>query len=282
MKSKHLGKLILVGVTAICPAMMAETAGAQVGISVGFALPPPIVFAAPPELVVLPGSYVYVAPEIADDMYFVDGWWWRPWQGHWYRSHSYNTGWGYYGNEPSFYGNVNHGWRNNYRDRQWEGQSWNYERMPEQRVATNWSSWKSNNYWSSQQNWGVPGMKQQPRNLGQTHDAQRSDSRSVPQGQNSQYRGGQAATQATERRATQPHAATMTHRASQSQHRSAPPQAHQAQKIEHRGGQPQPHAQSQHTQQPASNKSGQSQGHGGKAKNQGHGSSGSGHGNGKQ
>ena len=35
---------------------------AQVGISVSIGLPPPIVFAAPPELIVIPETYVYVAP----------------------------------------------------------------------------------------------------------------------------------------------------------------------------------------------------------------------------
>ena len=44
-------------------------------------LPPPIPFAAPPELIVLPETYVYVAPDIDADIFFWNGWWWRPWEG---------------------------------------------------------------------------------------------------------------------------------------------------------------------------------------------------------
>ncbi|MCG7852783.1 MAG: hypothetical protein MIO92_09700, partial [Methanosarcinaceae archaeon] len=59
-------------------------------------LPPPIPFAAPPELIVLPETYVYVAPDIDVDLFFWNGWWWRPWEGRWFRSRNYNRDWGYY------------------------------------------------------------------------------------------------------------------------------------------------------------------------------------------
>ena len=65
---------------------------AQVDIRISFPLPPPIVFSAPPELIVLPDTYVYVAPDIDIDFYFWNGWWWRFWEGRWYRSRYYNRG----------------------------------------------------------------------------------------------------------------------------------------------------------------------------------------------
>ena len=89
---------------------------AQVDVRVSFPLPPPIVFAAPPELIVIPETYVYVAPDIDVDFYFWNGWWWRFWEGRWYRSRYYNRGWGYYNNVPSFYFDVDPGWREYYRD----------------------------------------------------------------------------------------------------------------------------------------------------------------------
>ncbi|MGA2527359.1 MAG: hypothetical protein ABSF79_12220, partial [Smithellaceae bacterium] len=64
---------------------------------VSIALPPPIVFAAPPELVVIPETNVYAVPDVDVDIFFYSGWWWRPWEGRWYRSRNYNSGWGYYG-----------------------------------------------------------------------------------------------------------------------------------------------------------------------------------------
>ena len=79
-------------------------------------LPPPIPFVAPPEMVVIPETYVYVAPDIDVDLFFWNGWWWRLWEDRWYRSHYYNRGWGYYNNVPSFYFDVDPGWRGYYRD----------------------------------------------------------------------------------------------------------------------------------------------------------------------
>ena len=80
-------RLILVGITGLWLSVLPIPAGAQVDVHVGIQLPPPLVFPAPPQVVVLPETYVYVVPDIDEDVFFVDGWWWRPWQGRWYRSH---------------------------------------------------------------------------------------------------------------------------------------------------------------------------------------------------
>jgi hypothetical protein len=79
---------------------------AEVSVHVGISLPPPIVFASPPELVVLPETYVYVVPDAEVDIFFYNGWWWRPWEGHWYRSRHYGSGWVYYRSVPSFYRGI--------------------------------------------------------------------------------------------------------------------------------------------------------------------------------
>ncbi|HYC56664.1 MAG TPA: hypothetical protein VEL28_17170 [Candidatus Binatia bacterium] len=171
MKTKYLGTRILLGVVILAEIAVATPAAAQLSVHVGIPLPPPIVFAGPPQVVVLPGHDIYVAPDIAEEVYFVDGFWWRPWQGRWYRSHAYDSGWAAYSSVPHFYGNVRQGWRDDYRNRRWEGQAWNYERMPHDRVEQNWSSWKSNNYWSSRQNWGVPGWKGGQRGNDSRHQA---------------------------------------------------------------------------------------------------------------
>jgi hypothetical protein len=99
--------------TLLCAVPLPAMARTSINVSIG--LPPPMVFARPPELVVLPGSYVYVAPDVAEDIYFHNGWWWRPWGGHWYRSRQYNSGWTYYRNVPAFYRGIPSGWRNDYR-----------------------------------------------------------------------------------------------------------------------------------------------------------------------
>ena len=47
---------------------------AQIDINVGISLPPPIVFQAPPEVIVMPDtSSVYVVPDINAEMFFWNG-----------------------------------------------------------------------------------------------------------------------------------------------------------------------------------------------------------------
>ena len=102
---------------------------AGVSVQIGIPLPPPIVFAGPPEVVLLPSTGVYVAPDLAVDLFFFDGWWWRPWEGRWYRSRNYRSGWSYYNSVPSFYGRVPSRWRDEYREHRWNGREWHYQRV---------------------------------------------------------------------------------------------------------------------------------------------------------
>jgi hypothetical protein len=240
---KHLKPQILVGIAFVC--VTAVPATAQITVQVGIPMPPPIVFAAPPQVVVLPGFDIYVAPDIAEEVYFVDGFWWRPWQGHWYRSHSYNGGWSSYSSVPSFYGHVRHDWRDDYRNHRWEGHSWNYERVPHDRVEQNWSSWKTSNHWQAQNNWGVPEM-----NGGQRSPQQAPASSRYEEPRHSGSHGHGSSPKASQHHSSSP-------RTAESQHHSAPAKT----ASHHDGGQP--HA-NQHAQQPGG----------------GHGAKGSDHGNG--
>jgi hypothetical protein len=132
---------------------------AGVDIHVSIPLPPPIVFAAPPEVIVIPETYVYVVPEVQEEIFFYNGWWWRPWGGRWYRSRHYSSGWVYYQSVPSFYARIPSGWRNDYRDHRWGGHQWNYQRIPHQQLQQNWSSWEKSRHWEKRQTWGVQGLK---------------------------------------------------------------------------------------------------------------------------
>jgi hypothetical protein len=59
MNSKHLGTRLLLGISLLGPGLLATPVAAQVTVQVGIPLPPPIVFAAPPVVVVLPGFDIY-------------------------------------------------------------------------------------------------------------------------------------------------------------------------------------------------------------------------------
>jgi hypothetical protein len=159
MKKLFFGILLLaLAIVVPIPTM------AGVNIGIGISLPPPIVFEAPPDVIVLPDTNdVYVVPDVDVDIFFYNGWWWRPWEGRWYRSRYYNRGWGYYNNVPSFYFDVDPGWRGYYRDRNWYGHRWNYERIPDRRLQQNWKGWHNNRHWERQGTWGVQSYQPRPQ-----------------------------------------------------------------------------------------------------------------------
>ena len=56
---------------------------AEVIVNIGFSIPvlPVIRFHEAPRMVVLPDTNIYVAPDVDVDIFFAEGWWWRPIKG---------------------------------------------------------------------------------------------------------------------------------------------------------------------------------------------------------
>ena len=152
MKKILLKTVFLVLMVLMPVPVMAEV---DVRVNVNIPLPPPIVFPAPPEVVVIPETYVYAVPDVDVDIFFYGGWWWRPWEGRWYRSRYYDRGWVYYRHVPSFYRAVPHGWRSDYRDRRWRGHEWEHRRIPHRDAEKNWRGWQKDKYWEREHYWGV-------------------------------------------------------------------------------------------------------------------------------
>lgn len=170
--NKILAGILLLTLATILP----QPLRAEVNINIGFGLPEPVYFERPPEVIVLPDTRnVYVVPESDSDLFFWNGWWWRPWQGRWYRSRSYNRGWDYYNNIPSFYYDVDPEWRDSYRARNWSGHRWNYERIPHQRLQSNWKQWHDNQYWQRNRTWGVEGYRPRPQRQAEDIRMQRQE-----------------------------------------------------------------------------------------------------------
>ncbi|HEY2774949.1 MAG TPA: hypothetical protein VGK20_12960 [Candidatus Binatia bacterium] len=239
MKTFHLSALALAAIAAAGAILPVAASNAQVHVEVGISLPT-LAFAAPPQLVVLPDTYVYAVPDLAEDLYFVDGWWWRPWQGHWYRSHYYDRGWDAYSSVPAFYGGVPHDWRDSYRSHQWRGQPWNYERMPYSHVEQNWNSWKSTRYWDSHRTWGSQQDAQSQRH-GEEHGMQMQHPGHGSPAYPSQHHEQRSETVQSEQHRNQTRAAQPQH------HEQQAPAGHSQQRSP--AAQPQHHQQPQHAQQ---------------------------------
>ena len=221
-------------------------AGVDVGVSIS--LPPLIVFAAPPQVVVIPETYVYVVPDTDVDIFFYDGWWWRPWEGRWYRSRHYDSGWGYYQRVPSFYSRIPRSWRNDYREHRWGGRPWNHQPIPHQQVERNWSSWKKNKHWEKQQTWGVQGLKprtrsQQPSQAVRPKSQAKPQSRKAAEPQQSRPQSREAAkpqqsrppSREVQQQQPRPQSREVQTQRSQPQHREAPKQSKPKQGKPERG-----------------------------------------------
>ncbi len=159
---------------------------ASVDVGVSISLPPLIVFAAPPAVVVIPETNVYVVPDLDADIFFYSGWWWRPWEGRWYRSRNYRSDWVYYRSVPSFYRGIPSGWRNDYRENRWRGRQWNPQRIPHQQLQRNWRNWDRSKHWEKKNSWGVQGLKPQRQSRPQSREASQPQRSRAVQPQRSQ------------------------------------------------------------------------------------------------
>ncbi len=92
-----------------------------------------------PGLVLIPGTRVYYAPGIGEDIRFYQGIWWRHYDGYWYRAYSWRGPWHYVNRVPEiiyesrppypYYHHVYHrnldrdrwGWEH---DRHWDQDRW--------------------------------------------------------------------------------------------------------------------------------------------------------------
>jgi len=157
-------KKVLFGILFLSLAMVVPILTmAAVDIHVGIPLPPPLVFPAPPPVVVLPDTDdVYVAPGLDVDLFFWNGWWWRPWEGRWYRSHYYDRDWGFFEGAPRFYFDVDHDWRRFYRDHDWHGHRWDYDQIPYDHLQHNWHRWYDDRHWERERAWGVHDYQPRP------------------------------------------------------------------------------------------------------------------------
>ena len=118
----------------------ANQSEAGVNVNIGVNLPA-IRFAAPPDVVVIPGTYVYMVPDIDVDILFFQGYWWRPYEGHWYRSRDYKGSWRYV--EPRRVPRGLIELPQDYRHRLSPG----YERIHQRDVQRNWKKWEKEKHW---------------------------------------------------------------------------------------------------------------------------------------
>jgi len=144
MKTKKLGFLV-VGALLLVLAGFSSTCNAGVRVGIGINIPL-FTFAAPPSLVVIPGTYAYFAPEADVDIIFFHGFWYRPYEGRWFRARGYNGPWGFIAaaRVPRVLLELPPDFHHIYRD---------HPRIAYRDFNRNWRSWERNKYWERDERW---------------------------------------------------------------------------------------------------------------------------------
>ncbi|MGZ3495198.1 MAG: hypothetical protein ACXWM6_11885 [Thermodesulfobacteriota bacterium] len=86
-------KLMVIAIASLLFLGFSGQSMADIDIRVNVPPPPVFAFSGPPELVLIPGTYVYYDPDVDFDILFYAGYWYRPYRGYWYRSVSYEGPW---------------------------------------------------------------------------------------------------------------------------------------------------------------------------------------------
>jgi hypothetical protein len=90
---KGLGFVVLLGLFMALGGIKGSEAGVKEELSIR--PPPPVALHGPHPVVVIPGTYVYMVPDIDVSILFYDGYWYRPCEGSWFRADSNNGPWVY-------------------------------------------------------------------------------------------------------------------------------------------------------------------------------------------
>ncbi len=159
------GKVLLVVFGALLLVVTGFTAqgSAGVNVNIGIGLPlPAFVVPAPPPVVEVPGSYVYYAPGVDVDLLFYHGYWYRPYEGRWYRSRYYDGRWAYLASSrvpralvelPAGYRGMPHG-----------------RRIPYGELSRNWGRWERERYWDRRGEEGEHGPMGRMGHMGRDRD----------------------------------------------------------------------------------------------------------------
>ena len=110
----------------------------QAGPGGGYPPPSPYAFPAAPDVVPVPGTYVYFVPNIGVDILFYHGYWYRSYGGRWYRGLSYNGPW-------AFFPRVPHALIALPRD--WRRLPPGYRPIPHADLQRNWARWEHERHW---------------------------------------------------------------------------------------------------------------------------------------
>jgi hypothetical protein len=100
--------------------------------------PPPIEITGPPELLPIPGRYVYFIPDTDADIFYYHERWYRPYRERWFRSASYKGPWEHIRDVPPALIDLPPDYRSSPPG---------FYRVPYEELRNNWERWEQEKYW---------------------------------------------------------------------------------------------------------------------------------------
>jgi hypothetical protein len=142
-KNKFLPVFICVCFLLLAGFASHSDARVNVGININIS---GFTFAAPPVMAIVPGTYVYFAPDAGIDILFYGGYWYRPYQGYWFRARGYDGPWYRIsrGGVPAAIIGLLPDYRHVYRE---------YPRRSYREFNSNWRTWHRSGYWYKDKAW---------------------------------------------------------------------------------------------------------------------------------
>ena len=141
MKKKLSYILFVLGVLVLAYGLfLLPKSFAGVHVNIGINLPL-FSFPAPPPMVVVPGTYAYYVPDVDVDIFFYHGYWYRPYEGRWFRARGYNGPWAHVEERriPPVIVGLPPDYRHHARPE--------HEHIPYGQFKKNWKRWEKEKYW---------------------------------------------------------------------------------------------------------------------------------------
>jgi len=142
---KKMSGFVVVGVLYLMFAGLPAQGNAGVSVGVNITIPA-YTIATPPALVVIPGTYAYFVPDANIDIVFYHGFWYRPYEGRWFRARGYNGPWTYVeiAKVPRVLVELPPDYRHVYRE---------HQRIAYRDFDRNWRGWEKHRYWERDERW---------------------------------------------------------------------------------------------------------------------------------
>lgn len=138
---------LIIGCLLVLLTSIVTQSSAGVNVNIGVNVPlPALVIPAPPPVLPIPGSYVYYAPDVTVDIFFFHGYWYRPHEGRWYKSHHYNGPWKFTSPArlPRQLHDIPRDFRSGPPDR---------KHIPYGQLKKNWGKWERERHWDKHDRW---------------------------------------------------------------------------------------------------------------------------------